>query len=83
MIEKFQIVCYTDSKAAIAIIAQNKNPHHRYAAFIVDIQELLRQQWSVRVFPSWREGNTAADHLAGPGMSGILFAHSTKLVNTP
>lgn len=57
------LLCYSNSLSALAIVGQAVEPMRRYAAIIRNIQALLAQSWTVRLCPTLREGNYCADAL--------------------
>lgn len=64
-----RLICFSDSSLAIRLVTGPANNLHCYAVINQSIKDLLRQQWSVTLEHTLREGNSAADFLAKHGSS--------------
>ncbi|XP_039683785.1 uncharacterized protein [Medicago truncatula] len=74
------IICYSDSKGGIDILAKPVKKYHCYASAIANIIDLMNLEWEVKLCHSLREGNASADFLAKWGSSNDI---KWKLRNTP
>lgn len=62
-----QVACYSDSLLAIQLVQSPLNQLHAYATVIQHIKDCIRQNWTVRILHTLREGNSAADFMAKLG----------------
>ncbi|CAN0914226.1 Putative ribonuclease H protein At1g65750 [Linum grandiflorum] len=75
-----RIRVHSDSRAAIAIFANDSEFDHQHAALVMQFKELCRRQWEVQISHIYREANNAADYLANLGHS---FSYGIHLFDTP
>ncbi|CAN0855098.1 Putative ribonuclease H protein At1g65750, partial [Linum grandiflorum] len=61
--------------AASKPLQQRDNPDHQHASLVLQLQQLLRREWEVKLFHVYREGNCLADHLVGRGHGLPLGTH--------
>ncbi|CAN0906369.1 Putative ribonuclease H protein At1g65750, partial [Linum grandiflorum] len=71
-----QVAVQTDSVAAFQLINSGGMSDDQHASLILQIQELIRRDWDVRINHIYREGNCLADYLAGRGHSLPLGTHN-------
>ncbi|CAN1152181.1 Putative ribonuclease H protein At1g65750, partial [Linum perenne] len=64
-LRKVAVQC--DSRAALALIANESEPTHQHAGEVLALPNLLVRDWEVTLTHVFREGNQAADFLAGAG----------------
>ncbi|CAN0872407.1 Putative ribonuclease H protein At1g65750 [Linum grandiflorum] len=74
-----KVTVQTDSLAATILAEQQENTDYQHAQLMIQIQELLQQDWEVKIVHIFREGNFLADHLAGRGHSLSLGTHSVEV----
>ncbi|CAN1808037.1 Putative ribonuclease H protein At1g65750 [Linum perenne] len=62
-----KVAVQCDSWAALALIANESEPTHQHAREVLALRNLLVRDWEVTLTHVFREGNQAADFLAGAG----------------
>ncbi|CAN1147311.1 Putative ribonuclease H protein At1g65750 [Linum perenne] len=70
-----------DSQAAIQLLVSTEEPTHQHAMEVYEFQELLSRNWEVSIRHTYREGNHAADFLAGIGHSYPLGVSDIAITN--
>ncbi|CAN1147578.1 Putative ribonuclease H protein At1g65750 [Linum perenne] len=65
-----------DSMAVLALVNSAENPVHQHTLEVLDIHDLLRKDWEVKIRHVYREGNRAADFLADMGFRLPPGVHS-------
>ncbi|CAN1824281.1 Putative ribonuclease H protein At1g65750 [Linum perenne] len=65
-----------DSTAVIQLFREEDVPTHQHSMEVMDFQEMLRRDWEIKVRHVYREGNRAADFLAGMGLNNTMGYHS-------
>ncbi|CAN1129678.1 Putative ribonuclease H protein At1g65750 [Linum perenne] len=70
-----------DSQAAIQLLVSTEVPTHQHAMEVYEFQELLSRNWEVSIRHTYREGNHAADFLAGIGHSYPLGVSDIAITN--
>ncbi|CAN1786718.1 Putative ribonuclease H protein At1g65750 [Linum perenne] len=70
-----------DSKSVIDLFNDNDTPTHQHAMEVLDFQELCKRDWEIRTRHVFREGNRAADFLAGLGSSYPLGTHPISVTD--
>ncbi|CAN1306112.1 Putative ribonuclease H protein At1g65750 [Linum perenne] len=71
-----KVILQMDSKAAIALLVNGNVTTNQHALETLQFNELLGRTWDLRIEHIYREGNGAADFLAGIGY-GYLFGSHT------
>ncbi|CAN1800814.1 Putative ribonuclease H protein At1g65750 [Linum perenne] len=65
-----------DSRAAIALLVNGNDTTNQHALETLQFNELLSRNWDVRIEHIYREGNGAADFLAGIGYGYPFGSHT-------
>ncbi|CAN1788455.1 Putative ribonuclease H protein At1g65750 [Linum perenne] len=65
-----------DSTAVVALFNEEGVPNHQNAMEVMDFQDLLKRDWTVRIRHVFREGNRAADFLASLGFALPVGSHT-------
>ncbi|CAN1148547.1 Putative ribonuclease H protein At1g65750 [Linum perenne] len=81
-LDKRKVVLQVDSLAAIHLLQEKEDPLHQHAMEVYDFRELLSREWEVSVRHTYREGNHAADFLAGIG-HGYPLGYSSFPISDP
>lgn len=72
-----RVVLEMDSKIAVQFILEGVQPGHPCSTLVKFIQQLIAQDWEVRVLHVFREANRCADQLANHGQmlatQGVTF----------
>ncbi|CAN0873473.1 Putative ribonuclease H protein At1g65750 [Linum grandiflorum] len=66
----------TDSFAVVELMHFKDNPYHQHCYLILQIRNLLRRDWDVRIQHIYREGKFLANLLAACGHAMALGAHN-------
>ncbi|CAN1746080.1 Putative ribonuclease H protein At1g65750 [Linum perenne] len=75
-----KLVVQLDSRAAVAILTSPlPASSHQYTLEVLEFQELLHQEWEVKVLHVYREGNQAADYLVNLGHNTIRGTHAVDI----
>ncbi|CAN1149044.1 Putative ribonuclease H protein At1g65750 [Linum perenne] len=77
-----KVVLQVDSRAAIQLLQEEGVPMHNHAMEVYDFCELLERDWEVSIRHTYREGNHAADFLAGIG-HGYPLGRSSIPISDP
>ncbi|CAN1156960.1 Putative ribonuclease H protein At1g65750 [Linum perenne] len=70
-----------DSTTIINLIEADNEPRHQHAMEVLDLRELLHHEWEVRLMHVYKEGNHAADFLAGIGFIHPIGCHMVSTSN--
>ncbi|CAN1786910.1 Putative ribonuclease H protein At1g65750 [Linum perenne] len=73
------VVLRMDSRSAIALLTNGDRSTNQHAMETLQFQELVGRDWNVLIEHTYREGNHAADFLAGIGYGYPLGSHSVDL----
>ncbi|CAN1166165.1 Putative ribonuclease H protein At1g65750 [Linum perenne] len=73
------VVLRMDSRSAIALLTNGDRSTNQHAMETLQFQELVGRDWNVLIEHTYREGNHAADFLAGIGYGYPLGSHSVVL----
>ncbi|CAN1747579.1 Putative ribonuclease H protein At1g65750 [Linum perenne] len=64
-----------DALTILNLVEAECDPRHQHAMKFMEIRDLLRRDWEIRIRHVYREGNRAADFLAGIGFQFPLGYH--------
>ncbi|CAN1331699.1 Putative ribonuclease H protein At1g65750 [Linum perenne] len=65
-----------DSSAIVQLVEEEGEPTHQHAMEVLEFRDLVARDWDVRLRHVYREGNHAADFLAGIGFSFPVGYHT-------
>ncbi|CAN1158508.1 Putative ribonuclease H protein At1g65750 [Linum perenne] len=71
-----KVILQMDSKAAIALLVNGNVTTNQHALETLQFNELLGRTWDLRIEHIYREGNGAADFLAGIGYGYPFGSHT-------
>ncbi|CAN1201045.1 Putative ribonuclease H protein At1g65750 [Linum perenne] len=70
-----KVILRLDSQAAISIFTNEDSTEHQHGLEVITFRELRARNWSIKIEHTYREGNTAADHLAALGYDYPIGNH--------
>ncbi|CAN1854627.1 Putative ribonuclease H protein At1g65750 [Linum perenne] len=73
------VVLKMDSRAAIALLSNGDTTSNQHAMETMQFQEFMGRDWRLRIEHTYREGNQAADFLAGIGYGYLVGSHNVDL----
>ncbi|CAN1800849.1 Putative ribonuclease H protein At1g65750 [Linum perenne] len=68
-----------DSRTAITLLMDGDISTNQHAMETLQFQELMGRDWNLRIEHTYREGNQAADFLAGIGYGYPHVSHNVDL----
>ncbi|CAN1186558.1 Putative ribonuclease H protein At1g65750 [Linum perenne] len=71
-----KVLLQLDSQAAITLLTDARNTRHLHALETDRFQELQSREWELVIKHTYREGNRAADYLAGIGYGYPYGSHT-------
>ncbi|CAN1800851.1 Putative ribonuclease H protein At1g65750 [Linum perenne] len=73
------VVLRMDSRTAITLLMDGDISTNQHAMETLQFQELMGRDWNLRIEHTYREGNQAADFLAGIGYGYPHVSHNVDL----
>ncbi|CAN1798785.1 Putative ribonuclease H protein At1g65750 [Linum perenne] len=70
-----KVILRLDSQAAISILTNEDSTEHQHGLEVITFRELNARNWSIKIEHTYREGNSAADHLAALGYDYPIGNH--------
>ncbi|CAN1231001.1 Putative ribonuclease H protein At1g65750 [Linum perenne] len=76
-----RVMLQMDSRAAIALLVNGNDTTNQHAMETLQFSELLRRDWDLRIEHIYREGNCAAEFLAGIGYDYPFGSHTIDFLD--
>ncbi|CAN1149154.1 Putative ribonuclease H protein At1g65750 [Linum perenne] len=73
-----RIIVQLDSRVAVQLLLGDGEDSHQHSSEIASFREMLDRDWMIKVEHIYREGNRAADYLAGIGHALPIGVHDVS-----